>query len=218
MQMSAPRLRRTPRKRALLALLAATASCDSGDSSTVVGPGPGPTPVFASSGTPPATGLVRLTNPVNLGGGQMSIDVVIDGQILGADVFCFIFDIIMSDPAIVDFLGNLTSVGNALDSGPANAFGAQGVNGPDAAAIIGVCLQSPPGDADIPALSQVIATLVFQVKAVGTSNLTFAGANPPPAGAACGTTPLPTALDSTCALIPQATISFDPAVAMISGT
>ena len=150
----------------------------------------------------------------------MEIDVVIDGAVTAADVFSFVFDVILGDPSIVDFV--TVDAGPALSTGTVTAFGTEGLNGSDIAAIIGVTLTAPsPGDDDIPTGENVICILTFSVIAVGDSDLTFAGASCPPGIPMCVPTTEPTALDSTGGVISPpigSDVSFDAATAVLSGS
>ena len=127
MRQSGTPLLRTARSVAMIAVLVTAAACGGGGSGGggVTPPG-GPIASFVPSGTASTPELVRLGNAVPMAGGLIEIQVILDGAVSNRDVFSFAFDVIMSNPAIVDFIS--VEAGTALSPGNFVAFGAEGLN------------------------------------------------------------------------------------------
>lgn len=195
-----PDARRRACRIVLFAVLALSAAglfgCggDGDDNGDRLGP-----PAFRPSSATAAPDRVRLTG-APIGDGHLRLDVVIGGPTTSSDLYGFDFNLLLSNPSIVQIAGVAT--GNAL-SGNAQANAV--ING--SRIVVGVTKLAPPGNR-VTATEATVVTIQLRMLGRGSTTVAFAGTTPStsPADAA--------ALDSAGAEIPS--VQFDTGTATIT--
>ena len=159
--------------------------------------------MFSESGTAGAADVIRLVgNPT---GDLVTVEVVIGGPTTSTDFYSFVFDLVVGDPGVVEFVEGSATAGTALTTS-----GSQGLQvlatGQGARTTIGVTkLGVGPGNGITDPGEAVVIGLVFRALQPGATTLTIEGS---PGND-------PTALDSAGAAIDS--VTFDPVTATLGG-
>ena len=162
---------------------------------------------FTASTTAPAPDGVRLEGTV-VSNNMVTLEVVLDGATTSTDLYAFAFDILLSNPGVINFVAGSALFGEVLETtlpqGELVLVSQQGDR-----VIVGVSKTMSGAGNGFGVEERTVLSLDFTVGS-GSTTLTFADspANP------MNPTDEPTALDST--LSPVGTISFDALSATIS--
>lgn len=155
--------------------------------------------------------LVELGDRVKLlqgsaSGANVTTQVVLFGPTTSSDIYGWAFDVVISNPAVVEFVAASATAGTTLTPCPGNNLALQASQqtaGGVTSVVVGLTKLGNCAGNGVPAGSHVVVSLTFRVKAVGSSNLTFGGVGGP------------RALDSNLATI--GSIAFDPGSATLQG-
>lgn len=166
---------------------------------------PGLTAVFSESA------LVELGNRVKLqsasaSGATVSLDVTLFGPSTSTDIFGWAFDVVISNPNVVEFVAGSAAAGSMLTPCPGNNLSVQATQqtaGNVTSVVVGVSKLGSCAGNGVAAGGHAVVRLTFRVKAAGSSSLTFGGAGGP------------RALDSNLATV--GSIEFDGGVATLQG-
>lgn len=180
-----------------LALVLLCVACDDGGSS---GTGGGVQGSFLPSATVPGTYSVRLRAGAATGD-TVTVEVALFGPTTSSDIHFFAFDLLLSDPSVVQYVAGSAAAGGAFVPTGGQTTVAQAAQSGNAV-IVGAGKTLGPGNA-VGAGEHVVVSLRFRVLHVGSTTVTFA------TGSATA------ALDSTGAVIPS--ITFDTAAGAITG-
>jgi hypothetical protein len=155
--------------------------------------------------------LVELGNRVKLqsasaSGANVTLEVTLFGPSTSNDIYGWAFDVVISNPNVVEFVAGSAQAGPMLVPCPGNSLSVQATqqtanNG--TSVVVGVSKLGTCAGNGVAAGSHVVVRLTFRVKAAGTSTLTFGGAASP------------RALDSNLATI--GSIEFDAGAATLQG-
>jgi len=162
---------------------------------------------FTGSATAAAPNGVRLEG-TSVSNDVINVQVVLDGATTSADLYAFAFDILLSNPGVVNFIAGSALFGDALETtlpqGELVLVSQQGDR-----VIVAVSKTTQGVGNGFGAVERLILSLSFTVGS-GSTTLTFVGSPLNP----MNPTTEPTALDS--ALNPIGTITFDALSATIS--
>jgi hypothetical protein len=155
--------------------------------------------------------LVQLADRVKLlqgsaSGTNVTVQVVLFGPSTSSDIYGWAFDVVISNPAVVEFVAASASAGTTLTPCPGNNLALQAnqqTAGGVTSVVVGLTKLGNCAGNGVPAGNNVVVSLTFKVKAAGTSTLTFGGS------------PSPLAVDSN--LAPIGSIAFDPGAATLQG-
>jgi hypothetical protein len=171
-------------------LLATGCGGDGGGGGTIP---PGLSGTFTASGTSASANQVRLRSGTP-SGDLVSIEVAIGGPSVGG-LYAFAFDLVLSDPAVVEVQGiTVPSSGGALTAAAGQTLHAEAAKAGDRIVVGVTKLGGGAGNA-VSAAEAVVATLVLRVLQAGTTTVTFAGSSRP------GDPPGPVALDESGGVI-----------------
>lgn len=157
-------------------------------------------PDFWSSGTPVAPDQVRLAGGPSISG-TLTLLVQVVGPTSADDLSGFSFDLLLSDPAVADYVDGSATVGTALDPDGTSGVSIQVVHNLQRVSVT-VSRRSGSGNGVSPGQATVLA-LRYRVQSSGTTAVQFA---PDPA---------PAALDAQG--VPISSISYDMVPSAIVG-
>ena len=164
--------------------------------------------VFVPSTTPAGSGLVRLEGEA-LSNDIVRVDVVVDGPTTDLDYYSFAFDLLLSDPTVVQFVPGSAVFGDALELGAGQGFAVE-VSQQGDRVIVGVTKTGGGVGNQIGPGERLIVSFEFDVSGSGMTGVTYAGspANPQ------NPTNEPAALDNLGGAVDF--VSFDTESAVIS--
>ncbi len=169
----------------------------------------GLTASFAESGTPAAPNRVRLTR-VSSGGELMTLEAALGGTTTSSDLYSFAFDLVLSDPTVVQYVPNSVQIGTVLTPSGGQTLAVEAVQS-GGRIIVGVTKLGGGAGNGVSASEASIVRLTLKVLKVGTSMISFSGSISP-----SNPTGQPVALDSSG--VPIGSVIFDPTPAAISGS
>ena len=166
---------------------------------------PALTAVFSESA------LVELGDRVKLvqgsaSGANVTTRVVLFGPSTSTDIYGWAFDVVLSNPNVVEFVGGSATAGSMLTpcaGGSLSVQASQQTAGGTTSVVVGVSKLGSCAGNGVPAGEHVVVQLTFRVKTTGSSTLTFGGSVSP------------RALDSN--LAPIGSIEFDAGAATLQG-
>jgi hypothetical protein len=191
-----------------MVVLGLAAGCSDDDDGG--GGGGGAVATFTASTTAPAPDGVRLEGAV-VSNNMVTLEVVLDGATTSTDLYAFAFDILLSNPGVINFVAGSAMFGDVLET-----TGGQGelvlvsLSQLGDRVVVGVSKTGAGAGNGFGAEERFVLSMDFTVGS-GSTTLTFDGSPDPAMG---NPTDEPTALDS--ALVPIGTISFDALSATIS--
>ncbi len=169
------------------------------------------TAAFAPSTTVSAPNLARLRSS-SVSGDTVTLELVISGQTASNDLYAFVFDLLLSDPAAAEYLPGTASFGTALVPGIEQGETVL-VSQSNDRVVIGVSKTGGgPGSGNgVGASEEVIVRLSLRVLKPGATDILIVGSPDHPQNP----TPDPAALDSLGAFVES--VVFDEAPATITG-
>jgi hypothetical protein len=173
------------------------------------GGGGGLTAAFSGTGSSAAQDLVRM-RAGSASGDLITIEVAIGGGQTGAaDLYYFAFDLVMSDPAVAQYVPKSASMGDALAL-TGSQTGVVEASQVGSRIVLGVSKLGGGTGNRVTATEAVVVTLTLKALKSGVTTLTFAGSS-----STSNPTQEPAAVDSTGAVI--SSVKFD-AISGVSGT
>jgi hypothetical protein len=136
----------------------------------------------------------------------VTTQVTLFGPSTSADIYAWAFDVVISNPNVVEFVAGSAQMGTTLTTCPGQNLALQASQqtaGGVTSVVVGLSKLGTCAGNGVPAGSHVVVSLTFRVKTTGSSSLTFGG----PGG--------PRALDSN--LAPIGSIEFDTGAATLQG-
>jgi len=199
---------RSPFHVALFGLVLAGAGafgCGGGDEGVV----PGLTATFTPSGTPSSQNLVRLTR-VSSSGVLMILEASLGGPTTSSDLYSFAFDLVLSDPTVVQYVPGSVEAGTALTPTGGQSVAVEAAQSGDRV-ILGVTKLGGGAGNGVGASGASVIRWTLKVLKIGTSTISFSGSVTP-----SNPTGQPVALDSGG--VPISSITFDESAATLSGS